>query len=121
MKRILYATALAVLLLGAHSAPARLPAQAAPPPKKASAIQVLMITSDEIKLPAEFQISLYENLIQQLEKQGGFEHAYRECDRNADAADVVVHHRTERGFKSGSGKIRNGTTICGQNAIDEYC
>jgi len=58
MKHTLYITTLAVLLLGAHAAPAWLPAQAPPPAKKASAIQVLMITSDEIKLPAEFQISL---------------------------------------------------------------
>jgi len=122
MKRILYATALAVLLLGAHSAPARLPAQAAPPPKKASAIQVLMITSDEIKLPAEFQISLYENLIQQLEKQGGFQHVYREGDRNADgAADLVVLHSTVRGFKKGSEMARNVTTVSGKTSIDVHC
>ncbi len=107
MKRILYAT--------------RLPAQAAPPPKKASAIQVLMITSDEIKLPAEFQISLYENLIQQLEKQGGFQHVYREGDRNADAADLVVLHSTVRGFKKGSEMTRNVTTVSGKTSIDVHC
>ena len=33
---------------------------------KASAIQVDMIHSDEIKLPAEFQVSMYEDLIRQL-------------------------------------------------------
>jgi hypothetical protein len=45
---------------------------------KAAAIQVEIIQSDEIKLPAEFQISLYENLIRRLEKQGGFQHVYRD-------------------------------------------
>ncbi len=34
---------------------------------KAAALQVEMIQSDEIKLPAEFQVALYENLIRQLE------------------------------------------------------
>jgi len=124
MKRALYATVFAVLLLSAHAAPARLPAQAAPAPakKKASAIQVLMITSDEIKLPAEFQISLYENLIQQLEKQGGFLHVYREGDRNADgAADLVVLHSTVRGFKKGSEMARNVTTVSGKTSIDVHC
>lgn len=123
MKRTLYASAIAVLLLGAHAAPARLTAQAAPPPsKKASAIQVLMITSDEIKLPAEFQISLYENLIQQLEKQGGFQHVYRDGDRNADtAADLVVLHSTVRGFKKGSEMARNVTTVSGKTSIDIHC
>ena len=37
---------------------------------KAAAIQVVMVQSDEIKLPAEFQVALYENLVRQLEKKG---------------------------------------------------
>jgi hypothetical protein len=123
VKSILYATTLAVLFLGAHAAPARLHAQAAPPPaKKASAIQVFMIQSDEIKLPAEFQISLYENLIQQLEKQGGFQHVYREGDRNADGvADLVVLRSTVRGFKKGNEMARNVTTVAGKTSIDIHC
>ncbi len=123
MKSALYAATLAVLLLGAHAAPATLHAQAAPPPaKKASAIQVLMIQSDEIKLPAEFQISLYENLIQELEKQGGFQHVYREGDHHADgAADLLVLHTNVRGFKKGSERARNVTTVSGKTSIDIHC
>ena len=57
-------------------------AQGAKPAKiNASAIAVMMIQSDEIKLPAEFQVSLYENLVEQLQKKGGFQHVYREGDR----------------------------------------
>jgi len=48
---------------------AALPLSAQPVKTKTSAIQVEMIRSDEIKLPAEFQISLYENLVRQLEKR----------------------------------------------------
>jgi hypothetical protein len=123
MKRTLYATAIAVLLLGALAAPARLHGQAAPPQaKKASAIQVLMIQSDEIKLPAEFQISLYENLIQQLEKLAGFQHVYREGDHNANgAADLLVLRSTVRGFKKGSEMARNVTTVSGKTSIDIHC
>src|SRR6266567_6902999 len=81
---------------------------------KAAAIQVEMIQSDEIKLPAEFQIALYENLIRQLEKQGGFEHVYRDGDRRAaGASDLVVLHGTVRGFKAGSEKARKVTTVSG--------
>ena len=58
------------------------------PKINASAIRVMMIQSDEVKLPAEFQVSLYENLIQQLEKKGGFQHVYREGDRNSDGAPI---------------------------------
>src|SRR5260370_36974765 len=69
---------------------------------KVAAIQVEMIQSDEIKLPAEFQVALYENLIHQLEKQG-FSHVYRDGDRNAaSVADLVVLRRTVRGFNAGS-------------------
>ena len=123
MKRTLFVTTLAVLLLGVYAAPAELSAQAVPTPaKKASAIQVLMIQSDEIKLPAEFQISLYENLIQQLQKQGGFQHVYREGDHNADgAADLVVLHSNVRGFKKGSEMARNVTTVSGKTSIDIHC
>jgi hypothetical protein len=123
MKRILYAAAASILLLSVHPGSTKAQAQAAAPPaKKVSAIQVLMIQSDEIKLPAEFQISLYENLIQQLEKKGGFQHVYREGDHNADSVtDLVVLHSTVRGFKKGSEMARNVTTVAGKTSIDIHC
>jgi hypothetical protein len=98
-------------------------AQTKPPVKlKAAAIQVEMIQSDEIKLPAEFQISLYEDLIRQLEKQGGFQHVYRDGDRNAaSAADLVVLHSTVRGFKKGSEMARQVTTVAGTTSVDIHC
>lgn len=89
---------------------------------KAAAIQVEMIQSDEIKLPAEFQISLYENLIRQLEKQGTFSHVYRDGDRKAaNAADLVVLHSTVRGFKAGSERARQVTTVAGATSITIHC
>ena len=89
---------------------------------KASAIQVEMIRSDEIKLPAEFQISLYENLVRQLEKQGGFEHVYRDGDRGApNAPDLIVLHSTVRGFKAGSERARRVTTVAGATSITIHC
>ncbi len=123
MKRVLYAAGFAFLLLGAQVKLAELRAQSAPTPAmKASAIQVLMIQSDEIKLPADFQISLYENLIQQLQKQGGFQHVYRDGDHNAAAVgDLVVLHSTVRGFKKGSEMARNVTTVTGKTSIDVHC
>ena len=123
MKRALHFMAVSISLLSAFAGATNAQAQtAAPPAKKASAIQVLMIQSDEIKLPAEFQISLYENLIQQLEKKGGFQHVYRDGDHNADAvADLVVLHSTVRGFKQGSEMARNVTTVAGKTSIDIHC
>src|SRR5277367_2469678 len=96
---------------------------AAPPPvSKVSSIQVLMIQSDDIKLPAEFQISLYENLIQQLEKKGGFQHVYRDGDHAAaSASDIVILHSTLRAFKQGSERERNVTTVAGATSIKIHC
>jgi len=123
MKLALHVTAVSILLLGALARVTNVQAQtAAPPAKKASAIQVLMIQSDEIKLPAEFQISLYENLIQQLEQKGGFQHVYRDGDHNADGmTDLVILHSTVRGFKKGSEMERNVTTVAGKTSIDIHC
>ena len=122
MKR--YSNAILCLALVALAFAARpLSAGPAHPVKaKASAIQVEMIRSDEIKLPAEFQISLYENLVRQLEKQGGFEHVYRDGDRRAaDAPDLVVLHSTVRGFKEGSERARRVTTVAGATSITIHC
>jgi hypothetical protein len=98
-------------------------AQEKPPAKiKASAIKVTMVGSDEIKLPAEFQVSLYEDLIQQLQKSGGFAHVYRDGDRNAgDAADLVILNSTVRGFKEGSERLRQVTTVAGATSITVHC
>jgi hypothetical protein len=90
-------------------------ARALPPATKASAIQVIMIESNEIKLPAEFQIALYENLIEQLQKNGGFQHVYRQGDHNAlGVADLVVLRSTVHGFKQGSEMARQVTTVAGR-------
>jgi hypothetical protein len=112
----------AVLLAGLFAG-AFLRAQEKQPAKiKASAIQVKMIESDEIKLPAEFQVSLYEDLIQQLQKKGGFQHVYREGDHNAGSAeDLVILKSTVRGFKEGSERLRQVTTVAGATSINIHC
>jgi hypothetical protein len=123
MKRNIFTAIVACLLLGSMMKLPEVCAQtAAPPAKKVSAIQVMMIHSDEIKLPAEFQVALYEDLIQQLQQQGGFQHVYREGDREAaSAADLVMLHSTVRGFKKGSEMARNVTTVAGKTSIDIHC
>jgi hypothetical protein len=89
---------------------------------KASAIIVMMIQSDEVNLPAEFQVSLYENLIQQLQKKSGFRRVYREGDSNsAGVPNRVVLHSTVRGFKKGSEMARQVTTVAGATSITVHC
>ena len=104
-------------------APSNLHAQDKPQSKtKVAAIEVLPIVSDEIKLPAEFRVALYENLIEQLQAGGAFQHVYREGDRNVqDAGDLVVIHSTVRGFKKGSERARQVTTVAGATSIKIHC
>lgn len=89
---------------------------------RASALQVEMIQSNEITLPAEFQAVLYENLIQQLGKKAAFLHIYRDGDHNADdIPDLVILHSTIRGFKEGSERMRQVTTVAGATSITIHC
>ena len=94
-----------------------------PPAKaKTTAVQVKMIQSGEINVPAEFRIALYENLVNQLQKKGKFHHVYRDGDSNASgAADLVVLHSSIRGFKGGSERARQVTTVAGATSIKVHC
>jgi hypothetical protein len=123
MKSMLRSGIVGLALLAAVATAPVVRAQANKPAKiKASAIKVEMIHSDEIKLPAEFQVSLYEDLIQQLEKKGGFQHVYRQGDRNAGkVADLVILHSTVTGFKKGNEELRQVTTVAGATSIKMHC
>lgn len=88
---------------------------------KATAIQLAVIQSEGVSVPAEFQIALYENLVRQLEKRG-FQHVYRDGDRNAAAVPgLVVLHSTVQRFKPGSEKARQVTTVAGATSITIHC
>src|SRR5258706_11602704 len=113
MKRILNAGIKLYLFTLIFAASPLLAQKNKPAKIKAAALQVEMIESDEIKLPAEFQVALYENLIRQLEKNG-FSHVYRDGDRNAaSVANLVGLHSTVRSFKPGRRTARHVTTVSG--------
>ena len=93
-----------------------------PASSPAAAIEVGMIQAGEISLPAEFQVALYENLVQELQKKGGFSQVYRDGDRNAaDASGLVILHTTVTGFKKGSELERDVTTVAGATTITIHC
>jgi hypothetical protein len=84
-------------------------------------IQVAMIQSEEIAVPLDFQMALYENLISELQKKG-FSQVYREGDHHADGAnDLLVFHSTIRKFKKGSEETRRLTTFGGATSITVHC
>jgi hypothetical protein len=91
---------------------------AAQPKIQASSIQVAMVQSDEIQLPIQFQLALYENLISQIQKTNKFQHVYRDGDKDAaSAADLIVLHSNVYGFKQGSEGKRQVTTVAGATQI----
>lgn len=89
---------------------------------KPTGIEVEMVQSDEIKLPTEFQVALYENLVRQLQKKGGFKNVYRDGDRNAmEHPGTIVLHSTVKDFKQGSERARQVTTVAGATSITVHC
>lgn len=121
MKTIKSAAILLTLITGLSAAPL-LCAQQQPGKLKATAIEVEMIQPGEVSLPAEFQVALYEDLIQELQKTGGFSQVYRDGDRNAkDAPDLVILQITVTGFKEGSELKRDVTTVGGATSITVQC
>jgi hypothetical protein len=93
-----------------------------PAKMKAAAVEVKMIPSDELALPPEFQVSLYENLIEQLRKTAVFPLVYRDGDRSAaNAADLITLECTVVKFKKGNETLREVTTIAGATSMTLRC
>ena len=95
------------------------PGRAQTPEKfAASAIQIAKIESDEVKLPPEFQMALYENLVEEVRKTGKFQRIYRDGERGtSDVPNLVTLRSTVRGFKEGSARKRQVTTVAGATSI----
>jgi len=108
-----------LLFAAGAAAPAQdKPAEKSPAKFQSSSVQILMIQSDEVKLPIEFQVALYENLIAQVQKTNKFPHVYRDGDTSAaSAADLVTVHSNVYGFKHGSEEARQVTTVAGATQI----
>jgi hypothetical protein len=117
----LFALALAAAFFAGRALAQEKPA--APQPKLTNtSIQILMVRSDELKLPMAFQMALYENLVEQIEKTKKFQHVYRDGDQNAaNAPDLVVLHSDVFGFKQGSEEARQVTTVVGATHIKVHC
>jgi hypothetical protein len=103
---------------------AGLMAQPGPAPQQtqkltASAIQLDRIVPPEgLVIPEDTRVSMYENIILQLNKTKKFQHVYRSGDRTAaDAPDLVVLRLIPEAFKPGSQKEREVITVAGTTSI----
>jgi hypothetical protein len=103
---------------------ASLLAQPGPAPQQtqkltASAIQLeRIVPPEDLLIPEDTRVSMYENVILQLNKTKKFQHVYRSGDRSAaDAPDLVVLHLIPEAFKAGSQKEREVITVAGATSI----
>jgi len=84
----------------------------------ASAIQIEPVESKETALPPDFRVAIYENLIEEVGKTGKFPHVYRSGDRAAAGTpDLLILRTRVEGFKQGSQKQREVTTVAGATTI----
>jgi len=87
-----------------------------------SAILIEPVHSDEVKIPAEFQMAVYEHLIKELQKSGKFKNVYRDGDQGAANTPELITLRTNvTGFKHGSEEKRQVTTVSGSTSITIHC
>jgi len=85
----------------------------------ASAIQVeRIVPPEDLQIPEDTRVSMYENVILQLVKTKKFQHVYRSGDRAAaDTPDLVIMHLLPEAFKPGSQKEREVITVAGATSI----
>lgn len=95
------------------------PATQQPQKLKASAIQLERTDPPEdLFIPEDTRIAVYENVILQLTKTKKFQRVYRSGDRTAaNEPDLVILRLMPHAFKAGSQKQREVTTVSGATSI----
>ncbi len=90
--------------------------------KTTTSIQVEMVGLDQLSVPREFQVSLYENLVREINKNSDFDLVYRDGNRNAESSENLVRmHSTITAFDEGSERARQVTTVKGATKIMVHC
>lgn len=94
-------------------------AQTAKSKLSASAIQIAMVETGDVKIPAEFKFAVYESLVERMRASGTFQKVYRSGDHAADGIpDLVTLHARVDAFKEGSQTKRELTTVLGATTVD---
>jgi hypothetical protein len=114
-----FAASGAALLMGASLLAQPGPAAQQTQKLTASAIQLeRIVPPEDLLIPEDTRVSVYENVMLQLIKTKKFQHVYRSGDRTAaDAPDLVVLHLIPEAFKPGSQKEREVITVAGATSI----
>jgi hypothetical protein len=106
--------------------PARLPARTAasksPDASSGSgtqwSVQVDRVSPGDLELAYSFQVAIYENLLEELNKTKLFKHVFRDGDRNAsDVPNLLVLRTTVEKYAPGSETRRAVTTVSGATKL----
>jgi hypothetical protein len=82
------------------------------------AVQIEPVEANGVAMSPEFRVGIYENLVEEVTKAGTFQQVYRSGDRRATGApDLLTMRTTVEGFKRGSEKKREVTTVAGWTLI----
>jgi hypothetical protein len=120
-----FATACAALLVAASLlAQPALTGKPGPAPEQAQKLTASAIQLDRIEppedllIPEDTRVSVYENVVLELTKTKKFQHIYRSGDRAAaDAPQLIILTMIPVSFKAGSQKKREVTTVAGATSI----
>lgn len=84
----------------------------------ASSVRILRPSSPEVRLPDDFRMAIYEQVIANLQKDGKLK-VYRDGEKvPPEASDLVELHIEVWGFKEGSARMRQVTTVIGETRIN---
>jgi len=82
------------------------------------AVQIEPVEANGVAMSPEFRVAIYENVVEEVTKVGTFQQVYRSGDRRAtDDPDLLTMRTTVEGFKRGSEKEREVTTVAGWTLI----
>ncbi len=85
----------------------------------AAAIQIELVETGDVLIPAEFRLAIYERLIERVSAMGKFQKVFRSGDRAAESVpNLVTLHTTVEKFKEGSQMRREITTVLGATKVD---
>lgn len=95
------------------------PESAKAPKIKTANIQVMRPISEEVTLPDDFRMAIYEKVVDDLVKSERFQHVYRDGETvSPDVKDLVRFDIIVWGFKEGSARMRQVTTVMGATKIN---
>jgi hypothetical protein len=120
---IIYVAAIAVVMV---ALPTRLAAQtltakssdASSGPAAQWSVQVDRVNSGDQELPYSFQVAIYENLLEELNKTKQFKQVFREGDHTASGvSNLLVLQTTVEKYTPGSETRRAVTTVSGATKL----